>query len=185
VVEQPAGEHGDEDFPPVSGPAGEGDNSGRKRRRRGKRGGRRRGRGEGAGRPSGDATDDFAPDEGASIAAAERIEIVHQPLGSDAGRQGIETAFAAGPLQVNEETMDTAEAPVMDAGEAMRESAPPPFPAASESTRPQDAPPHDTARAEESAEPAATTASTIPDAKIVTEKPANPKRGWWQRLIDS
>jgi ribonuclease E len=185
VVEQPAGEHGDEDFPPVSGPAGEGDNSGRKRRRRGKRGGRRRGRGEGAGRPSGDATDDFAPDEGASIAAAERIEIVHQPLGSDAGRQGIETAFAAGPLQVNEETMDTAEAPVMDAGEAMRDSAPPPFPAASESTRPQDAPPHDTARAEESAEPAATTASTIPDAKIVTEKPANPKRGWWQRLIDS
>ena len=185
VVEQPAGEHGDEDFPPVSGPAGEGDNSGRKRRRRGKRGGRRRGRGEGAGRPSGDATDEFAPDEGASIAAAERIEIVHQPLGSDAGRQGIETAFAAGPLQVNEETMDTAEAPVMDAGEAMRDSAPPPFPAASESTRPQDAPPHDTARAEESAEPAATTASTIPDAKIVTEKPANPKRGWWQRLIDS
>jgi ribonuclease E len=185
VVEQPAGEHGDEDFPPVSGPAGEGDNSGRKRRRRGKRGGRRRGRGESAGRPSGDATDEFAPDEGASIAAAERIEIVHQPLGSDAGRQGIETAFAAGPLQVNEETMDTAEAPVMDAGEAMRDSAPPPFPAASESARPRDAPPHDTARAEESAEPAATTASTIPDAKIVTEKPANPKRGWWQRLTDS
>jgi ribonuclease E len=185
IVGQPAGEHGEEDFPSASGPAGEGDSSGRKRRRRGKRGGRRRGRGEGAGRPSGDAPAEFAPDEGAPIAAAERIEIVHQPLGSDAGRQGIETAFAAGPLQVNEETMDTAEAPVMDAGEAMHESAPPPFPAASEPARSQDVPQHDTTRTEESAEPAATTASTVPDAKIVTEKPANPKRGWWQRLIDS
>jgi hypothetical protein len=27
--------------------------------------------------------------------------------------------------------------------------------------------------------------TTVPAPKLVTEKPANPKRGWWQRLIDS
>jgi ribonuclease E len=32
---------------------------------------------------------------------------------------------------------------------------------------------------------AADAATIVPAPKLVTEKPANPKRGWWQRLIDS
>jgi ribonuclease E len=171
-----------DDTPQSTGPAGEGD-AGRKRRRRGKRGGRRRGRGDGNGRPAGDESPGLAADDGSPIAAAERIEIVHQAENpAEAESSSIEPAFASAPLPVSEETVDTAEAPVMDAGETLRVHQPPPPPATSEPERPRQEPAM--AETAESA-PARTGGSTIPEPKLVTEKPANPKRGWWQRLIDS
>ncbi|HEX3499011.1 MAG TPA: Rne/Rng family ribonuclease [Stellaceae bacterium] len=173
-----------EGFTPVPGPAGEGD-AGRKRRRRGKRGGRRRGRGDAVGRSGGDDGAGFASDESAPMPAAERIEIVHQQASTEeAAPPSIEPAFTSAPLPISEETIDTAEAPVMEAGETLRGYQPPsPVPAMSEPERPKEEHAHAMAGLEESA--AAKTGSTIPEPKLVTEKPANPKRGWWQRLIDS
>jgi ribonuclease E len=170
---------------PFPGPTGEGD-AGRKRRRRGKRGGRRRGRGDAPGRPAGDEAAGFTPDEAAPQAAAERIEIVHEaPSGSDKTEPAsIEPAFASPPLPVDRDTIDTAEAPVMEAGETL-----PRYSAPSASTSAPETPKHEPEQAqlmvhtEES--PPVKTGSTIPEPKLVTEKPANPKRGWWQRLIDS
>jgi ribonuclease E len=173
-----------EGFPPSAGPAGEGD-AGRKRRRRGKRGGRRRGRGEAGGRPGGEDGAGFASDDGSPIAAAERIEIVHQAADIDeTAPPSIEPAYRSAPMPVGGETIDTAEAPVMEAGETLRGyQPPPPLPAMSEPERPKQEPEHAMAHSEESAP--AKTGSMIPEPKLITEKPANPKRGWWQRLIDS
>jgi ribonuclease E len=181
-------------FAPNSGPPGEGDNAGRKRRRRGKRGGRRRGRGDGNGRSPGEDSADFAHDEGtgsthdegAPVAAAEQVEIVHQPLSSGEGaRQGIETAFTTAPLRVSEESLGTAEAPVMDAGEALHDRQPPLFPVMNEPVASKEEPQRAMAQTEESGTAPAQSGAPTSDAKLVTEKPVNPKRGWWQRLIDS
>jgi ribonuclease E len=177
-----------EDAPQFGGPAGEGE-AGRKRRRRGKRGGRRRGRGDSPGHSAGDEgagfTADFVSDEGSSLAATERIEIVHQAPGTDeaAPPPSVEPAFASAPLPVGAETIDTAEAPVMDAGEALPRQQQP-APATSEPERVRQEHEHAQATPAEESAPAKT-GSTIPEPKLVTEKPANPKRGWWQRLIDS
>src|SRR5947209_8793629 len=138
-------EHPTEGAAAIGGPAGDGE-AGRKRRRRGKRGGRRRGRGDSPGRSAGDEgaafAGDFTSDENAPLAAAERIEIVHQPPGSDeAASPAIEPAFTSAPLPVGAETIDTAEAPVMDAGEALP-SPPQPVPATSEPERPRQAHEH-------------------------------------------
>ena len=185
--EQQGSEHTDDGFAPASGSAGEGDHPGRKRRRRGKRGGRRRSRGDTVDRPAGGEGAGFvATADDPSIAAAERIEIVHQPLGGgETARQGIETAFSAAPLQMSEETVGTAEAPVMDGGEALHDSQSSPFRMTSEPVRPTDGPQHAAAQTEIRATAPATSGATAQDAKLVTEKPASPKRGWWQRLIDS
>ncbi len=182
-----------EGFAPTPGTGGESDQPGRKRRRRGKRGGRRRGRGDVAGRQPGDEAADFGRDGSATqdgsapIAAAEQVEIVHQPPGSgDTMRQGpgLDTAFTTAPLPVGEEAIGTAEAPVLEAGETAREVQPALFPTASDAAAPKE--PH-RAVAQTDSDGAAPpkSSSPAPDAKLVTEKPANPKRGWWQRLIDS
>jgi hypothetical protein len=128
------------------------------------------------------------------MAAAERVEIVHETADSDdVASSSIEPAFTSAPLVVGDDRMDTAEAPVMDAGEMLhrdeRSPVPPPSPvsAITEAERPpespKEAPAHAIAESQESE--AAKTGATIPEPKLVTEKPANPKRGWWQRLIDS
>jgi len=169
----------------AGGPAGESD-AGRKRRRRGKRGGRRRGRGDAVGRPGGEDSAGFAFEDGAPLAAAERVEIVHQPAGDDdSAAPSIEPAFTSTPLPIGEETVDTAEAPVMEAGETLRGHQPPPVAAIDEAAKPKEEREHAMAESEEKAPAPAQNGAAIPEAKLVTEKPANPKRGWWQRLIDS
>jgi hypothetical protein len=98
-----------------------------------------------------------------------------------------------------------AEAPVMDAGEKLRDHRPLQSPKdyragdrmmndagpgeamSAPAERPQSPPPEpSTPAAEPGAAPSAADSDTsVPAPKLVTEKPANPKRGWWQRLIDS
>jgi ribonuclease E len=186
--EAQSAEHPAEGAPALGGPAGDGD-AGRKRRRRGKRGGRRRGRGDSPGRSAGDEgagfTSDFAADENAPMAAAERVEIVHQPpAGNEASPPSLEPAFTSTPLPLGAETIDTAEAPVMDAGERLP-SDHQQVPVMSEPQDPAQSQEHADAVVPSEESAPAKAASVIPEPKLVTEKPANPKRGWWQRLIDS
>ncbi|MDB5410348.1 MAG: ribonuclease [Rhodospirillales bacterium] len=159
----------------------DGDAPGRKRRRRGKRGGRRR------------HGDELEADS--SAPAVEQIEIVDQPVtaGSASVNDEVEAAFSSPPVSVGDDMADTAQAPVFDGGEALHH----PAPATEAEHRVEASPPapeQPKARAHEPAEvetveavPAeaapAPKGSTMPEATLVVEKPKNPKRGWWGRLI--
>jgi ribonuclease E len=199
------GEQLSENAVPGPEPSGDGEHpGGRKRRRRGKRGGRRRGRGDAPGRSPGDDAAGRA-DDAPHAAAAEQIEVVHEPATAEPHREDTEPAFAVSTFRVAEETVDMAEAPVMDAGETLRDHRPlhsPPEHGAADHMM-NDAGRHETVspRAEPPQSPMpepsapvgepdkapadAGSGTTVPEPKLVTEKPANPKRGWWQRLIDS
>lgn len=221
----------------------------RKRRRRGKRGGRRRGRGDAPPNVSEEeswadgGTASAEPGEASEAPATESIEIIHEPAMSDgeSARRDLDEAFTVAPLEAGEEMIDTAQAPVADAGERVRRprrpragrrseateaesvapaqveaepqpayspspeaeaAAPVPLtPETSESALPGTATageheprpetePAEAAHASSHGEVAAETVveressgSPVPEPKLITEKPANPKRGWWQRLL--
>jgi ribonuclease E len=205
-IEAAPGEQLGEIAEPGAEPSGDGEHpGGRKRRRRGKRGGRRRGRGDAPGRSPGDDVAGWRAEDAPHAAAAEQIEVVHEPVTAETHREDIEPAFAVSTFRVAEETLDMAEAPVMDAGETLRDHRPlhsaPEHRAADHmmndaGRREAVSPPAErpqsptsepsTPAAEPGKAPAgAGSGTTVPAPKLVTEKPANPKRGWWQRLIDS
>jgi len=198
------GEQLGENSAPGSELTGEGEHpGGRKRRRRGKRGGRRRGRGDTPSRSPGDDVAGWQANDASHEAAAEQIEVMHQPATLvEMERQDIEPAFAVSTFRAADETLDMAEAPVMDAGETLRGHHPPQAPRVEHrilnDAEERDAMPPLAERSQapmrepsaptvEPATPPAAADPTpaVPAPKIVTEKPANPKRGWWQRLIDS
>jgi ribonuclease E len=206
-IDQARSEQLDGSAAPTPESAGDGEHpGGRKRRRRGKRGGRRRGRGDAPGRSLGDDVAGWRADDASHEAAAEQVEVVHEPATvGEARRDDIEPGFAVSTFRAAEETLDMAEAPVMDAGERLHDHRPLQSPQdhragdrmmndaargeamSAPAERPQSPPPEpSTPAAEPSAAPAAAdSGTTAPAPKLVTEKPANPKRGWWQRLIDS
>jgi ribonuclease E len=199
---EPLGEHA----APTPESAGDGEHpGGRKRRRRGKRGGRRRGRGDAPGHSPGEDVAGQRADDASHEAAAEQVEVVPEPAtAGDAAREEIEPAFAVSTFRAAEETLDMAEAPVIDAGETLpdhrplqspqdhkaadhmmddpgRVEAPSPPAERPQPPTPEPSPPG----AAEAGTAPADAGTTVPEPKLVTEKPANPKRGWWQRLIDS
>ena len=142
----------------------------RKRRRRGRRGGRRRRRGE----PGQEQEDlPLAGDHPkTAVPIAEQVEYVPPPPHESAVRD-LEAAFRAAPAPSAEE--NSAESvPVSDRGDQLlppppvAPRAPEPAPAAATSPPP----------------PARPAAPEIP-AHEVTGPPANPKRGWWRRVLES
>jgi ribonuclease E len=190
---------------PTPESAGDGEHpGGRKRRRRGKRGGRRRGRGDAPGHSPGEDVVGWRADDASYEPAAEQVEVVHEPAAAGGTRHDdIEPAFAVSTFRAAEETLDMAEAPVMEAGDRLRDHRPLQSPqdhgagdhmmndarrgeAMSPPAERPPSPEPSTPAAEPGPAPSAADAATIvPAPKLVTEKPANPKRGWWQRLIDS
>jgi ribonuclease E len=139
-----------------------------RRRRRGRRGGRRRRReGEEA-----EAIPARASDEHESPhPAATEIEIVEMPPPVPP-EQPIEEAFGETPLDTHAEQPAPEFAPeggaALPTGEAV---------AASETAEPSVA-----ATAEPSVPGEESLARTdLPEAKVLTERPANPRRGWWSR----
>jgi ribonuclease E len=183
--------------------AAEGEGQGRKRRRRGKRGGRRRHGDEASGAEAADAAaqDGSNGHDASDPVAVEQVEAVNQPVtaGSASVQSEIEAAFSSPPISFADDMVDTAQAPVFDGGEALHRPAPvaeaghrvEASPAAPEhpAARPAEEPPIAVETVEpmpaEAAAPAApaSTGSTMPEATVVSEKPKNPKRGWWGRLI--
>ncbi len=97
-------------------------------------------------------------------------------------------------MSVAEEAIGAASAPVADGadtrhGEASHQPPQPAEPPAGDAA-PAEAGAGEAAPAAPSAEtephPAPPgSGSTMPEPTLVTEKPANPKRGWWQRLMQS
>jgi ribonuclease E len=174
---------------------GDGD---RKRRRRGRRGGRSRGRREG--------------DEAVTpiAAAAETIEILPSPSPEDATREPPEFEppdFAAPVPWAAETGMETASLAPFAGDEAAAEPHPPtlaaepeiaPAPVAeaepgipfvSEAERAlemENTEAHSgNGDAQQGPEPTRHVSSVPDDVRAVTDKPANPRRGWWQRLTQS
>jgi ribonuclease E len=162
-----------------------GDDEERRRRRRGRRGGRRRRRdGEGDGRAA------------SSEPAAEHVEFIDSgPVA--AATPEVRSAFAETPFDRAGEVLGAEAIPVADEAEHRldRRSEPVPAPppvhahgaaetvetvratppeaAAAPPARPE-APPEPQRDAERSA---------APPPVVVTERPQNPKKGWWQRLV--
>jgi ribonuclease E len=191
-------EFGTEDSRATAGEA-EGDDEDeaeRRRRRRGRRGGRRRGQREVGGEPS------FTGPRPAS----DTVEILPTPEAQEAeeAEPAMVEAHTAWPVEVVGVAIETASLPAL-AGEAGEDAAPerqqvtsgeqpaaaggndqpaaPPtaeaeqgVPYISESERELETA---SARAEEQQKPQ----PTPHPVQTVTEKPANPRRGWWQRLI--
>ncbi|HZS84535.1 MAG TPA: Rne/Rng family ribonuclease [Stellaceae bacterium] len=179
------------------GAAAEDEGAGRRRRRRGRRGGRRRMHGEApAGGEDGHAPASASKPGAAPHAAADTIEIVPAPVGreDEPAEQSIAAAFSVSPVSVAEEAIGAASAPVADGadtrhGEASHQPPQPAEPPAGDAA-PAEAGAGEAAPAAPSAEtephPAPPgSGSTMPEPTLVTEKPANPKRGWWQRLMQS
>jgi ribonuclease E len=158
--ERPPGE------PAQSEPGGEG-SSGRKRRRRGRRGGRRRRREHGPDggepRPSQDGQDE---DE---VAAAEIVEYLPEDATDEDVANEVAAAEEAAPAPPDVESGPDS-VPVSDAGDH-----PPP---------PAFAPLPPAAPAEPEAPPQAAASPEVPTHEVIGP-PANPKRGWWRRVIDS
>ena len=166
----------------------------RRRRRRGRRGGRRRGRHEAGGEPS------LAGPRPASDA----VEILPTPEAQEAeeAEPAMAEAHSAWPVEVAGVAIETASLPAL-AGEAGEDAAPQrqqdtsgEQPTAAGGNDQLAAPP--TAEAEqgvpyiseaerelETASAGAEEEQKLPPHPVqtVTEKPANPRRGWWQRLI--
>jgi ribonuclease E len=210
-----AGDEADEDehsesAPRLDGAAGdetgsdetvgaEGDGQGRKRRRRGKRGGRRRHGDEATGPEGAEASahndadhqnggyQDADHQNGGESVAVEQIEIVDQPVtsGSASVQEEVEEAFSSPPVNLHDDMVDTAQAPVFDGGEALHLPTPAPQPVAVAPAPepPAQQPPAAVETVETVAAPSEPKGSTMPEATVITEKPANPKRGWWGRLI--
>ncbi|MGO8914335.1 MAG: hypothetical protein ACLQJR_00340, partial [Stellaceae bacterium] len=133
----------------------------RKRRRRGRRGGRRRRRGNEPGQEDLPLAGDHPPAAGP---IAEQIEYVPPPEPHEDVMRELEAAFTAAPAPSAPEIgVDTV--PVSDRGDHL--PAPEPAPAAAASPPP--------------APPAA--APELPTHEV-TGPPANPKRGWWRRVLE-
>ena len=139
-----------------------GDGQQRKRRRRGRRGGRRRRRG------NGDGFRESVAAEGAEAAGEHDPEHEH-------------TTEAAWPPEP--ETRPWSESPEPaaepEASASGGEPAHQPLP------EPSPAPEPERAGAEKPAESPPAGAVNVPPPVTVTERPANPKRGWWHRLTQS
>jgi ribonuclease E len=164
----------------------------RRRRRRGRRGGRTRPRREATGAAPG------------TRAAAEMIEIVPsaeeehepemmpdwQPWPAEAGMEAASLAPFAGertepapqmaPIGAEREAHEIAVAPVPSAG--IEEG----IPFTSEAERVlEEAAPHGPAVHRSEPSPALPSPLAEEEVQPVTERPANPRRGWWQRLTQS
>jgi len=141
----------------------------RKRRRRGRRGGRRRRRGNGDGLREPAATESGGPDaadEHEQAGSAERTWTPEAERSWSERPEAVESQASAGVRQDPEP-------------ERSREPEPP-------RARAPERPPEPEQRAEEKpAEPAPGGAVNVPPPVTVTERPANPKRGWWHRLTNS
>jgi ribonuclease E len=162
-------DEGDEapgEFAPAPAPAGDaGDDANKRRRRRGRRGGRRRRRGEGGKDDLPGGAED-QPMLGASDlpVEAERIEYVSdEPHGENAAAEMVD-ALAASP------------------GPAMRDNGAESVPVADPGDHLEEAPPAAPAHAAAADE---APAASQPPAHDVTGPPANPKKGWWRRVMDS
>jgi ribonuclease E len=157
-----------------------GDDGERRHRRRGRRGGRRRRR------------------EGGEMAepAAERIEFVEPSLPPSRAPSELYAAYESAPLPVAEEAVGHEEVPVADRSErhappVKAPAEPQPvhheaaYPVAAEAveTIPVAAPPADEPppRAEPAERPPENAAA--PQPTVITERPSNPKKGWWQRFV--
>lgn len=127
---------------------------GRKRRRRGRRGGRRRRRNGEPGQEGAPAADDH---HGAAAPIAEQVEYVPMPASREEAAPDMAAAIAAAAVPADELT-GAESLPVRDYGD--------PLPAA---PSPAPRPP-----------PAAEAVPAREDAGA----PANPKRGWWRRVVD-
>jgi ribonuclease E len=201
AVEEPAGDESElvAEDDRAEGAEGEGDEEGeseRRHRRRGRRGGRRRGRREGGADPG---FEEPRP-------AADTVEILPTPAVEEAEPALIE-ARTTWPVEMAAVAIETASLPALagEAGEsfahqsAQRERGEELLSADSDEESPT-AP--RTAEAEQGvpyvsgAERRLETASAAAEQELpeqppqpthpvqtVTEKPANPRRGWWQRLI--
>jgi ribonuclease E len=181
----------------TEGAEGENDEEGeseRRRRRRGRRGGRRRGRRE----------DGVDPGFEEPRPAADTVEILPTPAVEEADPTLIE-ARTTWPVEVAAVAIETASLPALagEAGEGSARQSPQfergeELPSAEGDEGPSTTPP--TAEAEQGvpyvsqAERELETASAAAEqgqpeeqpphpVQTVTEKPANPRRGWWQRLI--
>jgi len=198
---EPAAAEAAEAAAPEGGEApheGEGEGE-RRRRRRGRRGGRWRGRREEAGAPAAAAA--------ATAEAAEVIEFAAPVEAPSAAAPGVEAAEppaveatapvepgAAAPAPEPVAVSEPATAPPAPEPEPVAAAAAEPEPAAAEPQAPEPAAEPEPERAPQPqpelvAEVAAAAPSPglAPGAELhtVTEKPANPRRGWWQRLMDS
>ncbi len=155
--------------PGEGGPREDGDGHQRKRRRRGRRGGRRRRRG----------SDGFRDQAGAEGPDTE--------MGQD---MAPEPSWRREPEAREPETRApearrwTESVPAVHAAEP---TAPQPEPEPIPAPEPERAAPEPIAVApvEKPAEPAPSGAVNVPQPVTVTERPANPKRGWWHRLTQS
>ncbi len=173
IVDQGAGEA--QTGPSEQEPPHENGDGQRKRRRRGRRGGRRRRRGgsEGFREP----------------AAAEGAEPMPGPGYEREPERAPEASWSREPERAPEAAWtrepETPRWPDRgarggDAGSSAprpeAEPQPPPAPEPRE---------HEHAAAEKPAEPAPAGGANVPPPVTVTERPANPKRGWWHRLTQS
>jgi ribonuclease E len=169
-------DEGDEvpgEFAPAPSPAseaGENGDANKRRRRRGRRGGRRRRRGEGdrEGLPAGAEDQPMTGASDRPVEAerveAERVEYVYdEPQGDNAAAEMVD-ALAASP------------------GPAMRDNGAESVPVADQGDHIEEAPPAAPASAAAADE---APAASQPPAHDVTGPPANPKKGWWRRVMDS
>jgi len=140
-----------------------GDGQQRKRRRRGRRGGRRRRRGGG----SEGFREPIAAD-GAGPGPGDELERDHAPdaAWSPETEPRSWSDHPGTGLDPEADVPLTAREP-----QALPQPDPPPAPGS--------------AVAEKSPEPAPSGAVNVPPPVTVTERPANPKRGWWHRLTQS
>ncbi len=141
----------------------------RRRRRRGRRGGRWRNR-EGAGEQiSAEGAEDMveAAIEGAAIPSVEN------------GHHDFEHPPAAGPEPI---AVEIDKPPAVELVEAAIESAAIPSVEPEPERKPE--PAFETVSAGNGAHAAAAASSPV-DVHAITEKPASPRRGWWNRLIQS
>ncbi|MBV9859215.1 MAG: Rne/Rng family ribonuclease [Alphaproteobacteria bacterium] len=176
-----------------AGEEGEGERS---RGRRGRRGGRRRPRRE----DSAETSAETGAEAGTEPPAAENIEIVHEPAPSDfaahqaeaAALEAVSEAVSAWPVETGLETASVAALAGDDgpsaAPAASGETAEPPSAPTAEAEEgvPFVSPAErelETAEAAASPAPGAAGEASPPNVQTITEKPANPRKGWWQRLI--
>jgi ribonuclease E len=155
--------------PGIALPGGEGDGQQRKRRRRGRRGGRRRRRGGGPGELPGSQRGPMAAEGGGG-------DYGHGPQPETPPPHAWSSEREPEPWSVR------TEAPARAEESASRpEPAPEPTPA----PEPPVVQAHEIQPAERPTEPPQSEGGTAPPPVTITERPANPKRGWWHRLTQS
>jgi ribonuclease E len=148
-----------------------GDGQQRKRRRRGRRGGRRRRRG------GPDGFREPAAAEGAEPASPYEPEPERAPETAWTREPEREAGWTREPETPRWPEHDAGGA---EAGSSARRHEPEPQPRREPEPRE-----HERAAAEKPAEPAPAGGVNVPPPVTVTERPANPKRGWWHRLTQS